>query len=234
MIMKYINIISILMLLLLTGCNITNHIEEQAYTVDERAEDTEREESILQKETIENEENYILQENNTENVQQESFKEIVTIAAEDVVYEENDVVFVIAKWFDQPYEYGYLISASGKVVSFEISTEELYSEKIKGDYGRIVDMETVEPLITIEQPEMEQYINMVKNIDDSNEKIKGVSGAENSTDCIGIYIRRIDAEKNVKSDCIYKYSTLRVEPTDPNAIALKDWLYTLSMELSGV
>jgi len=239
--MKYKSLSIIMMLILLCGCDKVNQENLPMVSSDNIAVDEIKEMENEETEIIEPKQEVVevgeeISENQEESIE-EAEEEKITIAPEDIVYEENDIVFVIVKSCNEfgPNEYGYLISAGGKVVPFQISYEDLRNEYIDWDYSKIVDMETAEPLKIIESENMNQYITMLKSIDINHELEVIYSGAEVHDESSWFLARKMDKEKSVEDEWIYSESPgIWENPTDPNAIALKEWLSALSDELTGI
>jgi len=231
----------------LTGCADTKHIEEQRSDLEETINVTEMGEEITPKEETEPEDVSIQEqetpsveesinpsENAEEEVTAESSVVYKTIPVEEIVYEENDVVFVITKRSVEggASDYGYLISAGGKVVPFQVLHDDFFTLEMGADYGNIVDMKTIEPLMEFESNLINQYIEKMKSIDMNSEKKTTFHGYEYEYERIFIYGRKVDCDKNVEYIEIYSYADPISEPTDPNAIELMNWLLELNETLT--
>jgi len=158
------------------------------------------------------------------------------IPVENVIYEKDDVVFVIAKrteMFDL-FTYGYLISAGGKVIPFQIDDCDLYTEEIRADFGKILDVENTEPIMEIEEAVMNKYIDTFKNIDENNEPEINGNFYDALYETVLIYGRKVDSNKNVEYETIYVHADNFIRPTDPNAKEIMDWLVELDKSLTKV
>lgn len=156
------------------------------------------------------------------------------IPVENIVYDKNDVVFVIAKRTERfdLYTYGYLVSAGGKVIPFRIDDCNLYTEEIRADFGKILNMETAEPIMEIETSVVNQYIDKFKNIDESNEPEIDGNFYDVAYETVLIYGRKVDSEQNVEYENIYVHADQFIRPTDPNAKELMNWLLELNDRLT--
>jgi len=237
----------IIYVIILTGCSNAKQIEEQQIVTEELIEaDEPKDEFILEEETEPKEvniqeqetplmeESFNLPENTEEEVMAESSVVYKTIPVDEVVYEENDVVFVITKRSVEggASDYGYLISVGGKVVPFQVLHDDFFTLEMGADYGNILDMETTEPLMEFESDLINQYIEKMRSIDMNSEKKTTFHGYEYEYERIFIYGRKVDCDKNVEYIEIYSYADPISEPTDPNAIELMNWLLELNETLT--
>ncbi len=238
----------IIYVIILTGCSNAKQIEEQQSVTEELIEVSGLEDEFISEEEMESvkhddikapentliEEGLIPTESTEAEVTTEEISVFRTIPVDEVVFEENDVVFVISKMFADrgPYKYGYLISAGGKVVPFQILLDDYYGEEIGAEYGNILDIEKTEPITEIEDTQMNQYIEKMLNIDSSNEMENKFNGYDYEFEHVFIYGRKVDCDKYVDYADIYRYTNYILEPTDPNAIELMNWLLELNETLT--
>ncbi len=200
-------------------------------------EDLEEEESVTSSEHIAEEatiEEWMMQAYKPRIAIQE-YQKNNNILVEEIVYDENDVVFVIAKRpaDGEPIFGGFLISAGGDIASFRIAYDDFFTEEIVADFGNILDMENVEPVMELSLDTINQYIDKFKNIDENNEnEIYPHDIFDYEFEHILIYGRKVDCDKNVEYVTIYAISDIIYNPTDSKLIELKNWLIDLNQTLT--
>ena len=219
----------VLLSFMLGGCNNINLVDgQESISFEADKSNVLKEESIItEKEIVED------SDTTSENIEEETTVK-KTIAAEDVVYEENDVVFVIAKsfWKEGDNYYGYLISAGGKVVPFQVAFDDFFAEEMEADFGKIIDMETEEPIMLLEEDVINYYIDLFKNINIEDEMDNKGIDTETMYESIEILGRKISSTGDLSEVCIFKFATIHSVPLDSDAIELMNWLLELNDELT--
>lgn len=237
----------IIYVIILTGCSNAKQIEEQQIVTEELIEADEpkdeyvfEEEIGLVKDDTEEREETVIEESviSSERIEEEVIEEeksvFRTIPTDEVVYEENDVVFIIAKRSQEcgACDYGYLISVGGKVVPFQVLHDDFFTWEMGADYGNILDMEIAEPIMELEDDIINYYIEKLKAIDNCNEMENTFNGYDYEFEHVFLYGREVDYDKYVEEVDIYKFTSYISEPTDPNAIELMNWLLELNETLT--